>query len=1524
MLIARALKTLTMSRTDLKRKQSTKARTSLFAFCCLIPVNVVLVVFCVTATEARGQDDTNPRAEVHPFGTPEVLQEKLLRVRERETFAERLQTSGPGDQDFESLLRFFAEPQDGFLYLAPDKPVSSFRGTLIHHLKSAPVQIQRAWDQMTSVVSEAELRDALSKADPREFERVAAKYPVSRVSLQCRLLAATTWLLTDQPAAAARQLDILRLEFGGSNLESEAGNRQRAFQAQLTHRLSRLPASSPSVTTVSAHPQSIEVSAAWPVPNWTWTENLWLRSGVPRVMTDQLLSAYQPETTRGTSEFHNWPVIVWGDECILRTPLRLVAIDASTGKERWSLPTDTFKPPARIPSSPVLMNEEFPKFVDQPLRLSGTHTFGILTSDDEYLWLLDHFDVFDGKGHSAFDEGFGNPVRNPFRMGGDRVEDTSGQPATRLVALRRTSGKLPEVAWTVGTASAYSYKVVQKISEHPLAGEASGIPKDTGSLPRAKQDLEGTNKTASPKDTLTGHRFLSAPVVHGEQLFILSAVAEQCVLNCLQRRTGKIEWQQPIAFFDRLDAQRLDAWNPADGCSVCFVSHESVICSLADGLMAAVRANDGQLLWAMATRDTTDANNENDLHMMLEEDRIDSPAIFTPVTNGRVIVCSSPVSTTVKAVDIETGKILWQVDRRAFGPGDVGNSPDYYVAALLDQQVILAGKRHCRSLDLSNGTQHWVTEIPNASGRAICGGQYCLIPQSSGPLIFIRLSDGKMVSTDHLQLTEMREFPYGALAGFGNRVLVSTPVSVTSYDTVNSLIKPDVIQQLTEHRPVSDDVVLKQAQLLSLTGRRTDAVELLKLATREAQANSQNHDDRITRFLAEITLHTWGDELFGGGNSGGFSPHNEEDLQLLAELPLTPEQQLRVAVLTLLKRPSVEDKAETIRELTEFREWKSPVSVTETWSVRPDILLNAPARLNELTQVQFDAATIPQLRALAADIVVFPESEGALRWYRPLLQRLIQSGEVAAAELIAAACLNVARAGSSEASARRDELDRLRSMEVVPGFDPEKIYEKFHPADRPSAAISSEGLQSSDTIEATSTPLMHQAWWDMSTVERGATIGWTPAWMKHRAMLIDGIEGVEFITLDSRDGQFRDRLVPPSALGRDTLGFRQTSEGIATPGLVPLTGAEDIMMVSCVVPGRSSIIWSRRYRTNEPEDVSVEFGPLTASVFVWHFNGILHCTNPVTGQDLWTRNLPLSPEVEYQPGIKRIFGDDSVIVVMGSDLESYRRFRTHDGQELPPGRLQFGHATETKTFGRFIVYSDFESRIRVFDGAAAEDILADEEPITAGSNSLDQIFQLLPEDRVLTVSSNHQIVMIDARAGKIQFSTTVRELIDNGSGIVFGVMAFERNGRLFVGLEDNRIRGLGGLIGNNRTREPQLADGLLLSLEPQTGALQWSQRLSNSVFPAVAGSPTDLMVAWGLRTQTDDNGDELDGEFLDVQLIDSNTGEIKAKESMISSSRPFFCHHVAADSVIELITRDGTIRFSVKATEKESPKPESP
>ena len=183
-----------MRREDLKRERTLNARTKQF-------VPTLLLAACFLATWSRQLPAQEPAetpatsiADIHPFGTPEVLQEKLLRVRERETFAQRLQASPVGDQDFETLLQLFAEPRDGFLFTAPDLPVQSFRSVLIGQLRKSPAQIQRAWDQMCSVVAAGELQEAMAKSQPRAFEQLAARYPLSRVSLQARLLAATGWI----------------------------------------------------------------------------------------------------------------------------------------------------------------------------------------------------------------------------------------------------------------------------------------------------------------------------------------------------------------------------------------------------------------------------------------------------------------------------------------------------------------------------------------------------------------------------------------------------------------------------------------------------------------------------------------------------------------------------------------------------------------------------------------------------------------------------------------------------------------------------------------------------------------------------------------------------------------------------------------------------------------------------------------------------------------------------------------------------------------------------------------------------------------------------------------------------------------------------------------------------------------------------------------------------------------------------------------------------------------------------------
>ena len=77
----------------------------------------------------------------------------------------------------------------------------------------------------------------------------------------------------------------------------------------------------------------------------------------------------------------------------------------------------------------------------------------------------------------------------------------------------------------------------------------------------------------------------------------------QVFLNCLQRNTGDLLWQQPLAYTDENALTVIDTSIFTKRTSTCVVSGETIVCSLADGMLIGVRSIDGLLLWATAIRD---------------------------------------------------------------------------------------------------------------------------------------------------------------------------------------------------------------------------------------------------------------------------------------------------------------------------------------------------------------------------------------------------------------------------------------------------------------------------------------------------------------------------------------------------------------------------------------------------------------------------------------------------------------------------------------------------------------------------------------------------------------------------------------------------------------------------------------------------------------------------------------------------------------------------------------------------------
>ena len=467
--------------------------------------------------------------------------------------------------------------------------------------------------------------------------------------------------------------------------------------------------------------------------------------------------------------------------------------------------------------------------------------------------------------------------------------------------------------------------------------------------------------------------------------------------------------------------------------------------------------------------------------------------------------------------------------------------------------------------------------------------------------------------------------------------------------------------------------------------------------------------------------------------------------------------------------------------------------------MRPDILLEryAPATAN-LTADRSDAS-LWQLQKSAATSVLFPNVIQDDETRIQLATTLISRGEYAAAELLLLSWQQAAATSGHDVAAAQDLLQRLRSRNVIAGYEPDKGRRHFWAENSSGSGKPSQGLSSKsrEPLIVDVTPFIRLPSSELQTVEGKDILTSLPNWSGLKYYFAGDSEGhFDLISLDPSDGTIRNRLPIPFSLGTGAISFRSLEKGNSAPGLSPIAGTNLLAMLSCTVPGEANILWKWHYRSAEQLGTDIEFGPLGADHFVWQFGDQLHCSHPLTGKDLWTRRLKISRGELRSSSIRRIFGDRNATVVMGSDSSSFQRFSTRDGHRLGSGRLTISRVAETATTGRFLLYPDMNSRLHVFDGATGGDVLTDDEPVELGRHNPDRMFSVLTEGRVVTVSSTQEIILVDTHAGQVAFRTPTTGYLNTGS--ILGVTAFDRNGKLFVGLEDER--GLLGRIADSFTR----------------------------------------------------------------------------------------------------------------------------
>ncbi len=1494
-----------------------------FLMTCLVAIVGVSPLF---ASDESAVPANTPENELK-HGPPQVLAEHLMRSREIETLLRTVvlkQDGSFGPDAIASLQQLFEYPADIFETELETWSSASIRGRAIEILRTSSPAAQRQWNLQTQALAELQLRKAVRTGSRHTIWQVARRFPQTETGIRAAILAMTMDLLSGRRFEVRQRLSELERQSDGTTLASIFQRRSESLRKTLNAMDPDPSGATGSQLSVANDLDGTSLSPPWPKATWKWSESVWKYPGVPQPIAGNALESLIPDSETSLKDFPNWQPVFWGDCIVHRSPFRIVAIDKQTGEEQWTITTNTFTPdaPAAKPSDgePDELNVGFGRFGNEPAFQAGLSSYGLLSCDDEYLYFVDHFDFF----RRTQEDVRGRNRRVPRnRMGVLQPllsEGSSFSNGVSLIAVHRgTVGELPKIAWIAGEQSGIAYDVTKSPVAQEIDRPAEAISEEQPDA--SQQNSDEVDSTFRPVPVLKGHRFLGPPIGQGQQLFVLSIQKDVLWLNSLERQTGRVEWQQPLSFADDLMIRYRENADPTQVSSVCLLSNNVVVCSLSFGVLVGVRPTDGQLLWASAVREEPKPLMNRGFGLGIgppddmEDGLIDSPAVIIPFASDGVVVCSNSESANLFGINVANGEILWKTSRRAFGPGDIGGSPDYYIAGISGSHVIVIGERHCRSLDLRTGVQNWAIPMQPTLGRAECRDNKCLIPLANGRVAAIDLTTGREIRFRPNFLPENSVPQFGAIASDADVVCTSTPVSLAVYPRADSFFKNDGTNKSAS--PGESDDVLKRAQAYLIHGDDEKAIELLKSSSAVA-SNSANGggSEFLRKYLGELILQDWGSKLVEPQTETARTPEDvsliESRARLLPELGLSPEQELRAAVLTILSRPNAELSADDLSELSEFKDWTNAVAITDAWKIRPDLLLDRAGKPGVITDAELEKLTIVQLKRLAATVVLFPTVLPTDQQKQQLVTKLISTGQYSAAE-----ALLIVWSRAADNSQPRELLARLRARNVIGGFVAAEVQKQKSPDQTPPSSsaetVSKSGLNSDagSSIVVESEVYLETPDWDLQRVERGLAVNALPDWMPLRYFLVDGRDGLpDFVTVDMSDGSLRDRVTLPFSFHRNTLAFQAINNGLSTPALLPVAGADQLAMISAAIPDKARLQWTRRLKSDTGNS-TIEFGSLGASHLIWHYGDELHCSHPVTGHDLWVRKLQLSPVSRSMAGVRRIFGDEKAVIVMGADLASFERFSTRDGRLIGNGRLSISRVSESQTVGRFLLYPDHNSRLNMFDGATGEDTLAKSDPIIVGRTHADSAFHVLPEGRVLTISSTFEVILIDTNEGRIVFRTQAASLLKTKA--LFGFTAFERNGFLFVGLEEQRDLVLGRLETSYRVNEPRVSAGPLLCLDKSTGEIRWSMPLLSTSIPTIFGDPTDLMVMWSNPELTEEEIRTKKQQTLSLQVVNSFTGEIIAKETSISSSRPSRCSHFASKRIIELITKDTkiTVRASV-------------
>lgn len=404
-------------------------------------------------------------------------------------------------------------------------------------------------------------------------------------------------------------------------------------------------------------------------------------------------------------------------------------------------------------------------------------------------------------------------------------------PPTQLnLGLRRTRSYFPLVTQRGNRLLALPLKQILASSKQDSATQPPSASPETASA------------KVKPAWTIEGYYFLGAPLPVGSFVYAIAEHNSQISLLCLNPQEGTIHWKQGIAYVNQpIQSDRNRAYQQCPLAS----SQGIIVCTTQIDTLVAVDATNGDLLWNYYY-------GEGDQYRRISQKRYLRPVSFghrgltsTPVIDQNRIFYLPNGSPYIHCIDLQTGAALWNEVHREDGE---------YVAAVVDETVLVVGSDYCRGRHIQDGRELWHLESGPVSGKGFLSQENYLLPIKSGSVLSIHIPSGKesgftLSKTTHISEILNREFKEKLQQGANY-----------AFQTA-AAIDPKISERYGQRNWYPGNLIAHQGQIISLglwqidsfaqaEAMRASLAETKKLSINSEQAQS----DQLLKAELDLAL----------------------------------------------------------------------------------------------------------------------------------------------------------------------------------------------------------------------------------------------------------------------------------------------------------------------------------------------------------------------------------------------------------------------------------------------------------------------------------------------------------------------------------------------------------------------------------------------------------------------------------------------------------------------------------------------